>query len=148
MTFRIPPGGKTRRLGWFWAWPSPSSLVAASTAPMTTSMSSTCATSASRRCSAIADTIARVKRLNIGLIGLGTVGGQVAQRLLTRRDKLRRSAGAELRLCRVLVRDPVKKRAVAVPKELITTDPDLLLDGEDIDVVVELAGGEEPARTF
>src|SRR5919204_2310662 len=86
--------------------------------------------------------------LNVGLIGLGTVGGQVAQRLLTRTEKLRRSAGADLSLCRVLVRDPAKKRAVSVPRELVTTDPDLLLEDRDIDVVVELAGGEEPARTF
>ena len=84
----------------------------------------------------------------MGLIGLGTVGGQVAQRLLTRGDKLRRSAGSDLRLCRVLVRDPEKKRAVSVPRELVGTDPDLLLEDQDIDVVVELAGGEEPARTF
>jgi homoserine dehydrogenase len=86
--------------------------------------------------------------LNVGLIGLGTVGGQVARRLLTRAEKLRRSSGAELSLCRVLVRDPAKKRAVTVPHELLTTDPSELLDDRDIDVVVELAGGEEPARTF
>src|SRR5919198_1166548 len=89
-----------------------------------------------------------MKSLNVGLIGLGTVGGQVARRLLTRPEKLRRSAGAELSLCRVLVRDPDKKRAVTVPHELLTTDPSELLDDRDIDVVVELAGGEEPARTF
>jgi homoserine dehydrogenase len=76
------------------------------------------------------------------------VGGQVAQRLLTRADKLRRSAGADLSLCRVLVRDPDKKRTFRVPPGLLTTDADALLDDRAIDVVVELAGGEEPARTF
>src|ERR671931_1154385 len=89
-----------------------------------------------------------MKRLNVGLIGLGTVGGEVARRLLTRADKLRRSAGAELSLGRVLVRDLDKKRALTVPRDLLTTDPSALLEDPGIDVVVELAGGEEPARTF
>jgi homoserine dehydrogenase len=89
-----------------------------------------------------------VQSLNVGLIGLGTVGGQVAERLLTRGESLRRRAGTEMRLCRVLVRDLDKQRAVRVPKELMTADPQALLHDPAIDVVVELAGGEEPARTF
>jgi homoserine dehydrogenase len=86
--------------------------------------------------------------LNIGLIGLGTVGSQVAGRLLDRRQTLRRRAGVDLSLARVLVRDPERTRAVAVPPELVTTDPAAVLDDPAIDVVVELAGGEEPARTY
>src|SRR5205823_750276 len=111
-------------------------------------MSSSGSTSDSRSSSATADTIARVNSVNVGLIGLGTVGSQVAQRLLTRSETLRRRAGSELRLCRVLVRDPAKPRAVSVPQELITTDAAVLLDDAAIAVVIELAGGEEPARTF
>jgi homoserine dehydrogenase len=53
--------------------------------------------------------------LGIGLIGLGTVGAQVADRLLGRRDVLRRRAGVELVLRRALVRDPARPRAVQVP---------------------------------
>jgi homoserine dehydrogenase len=87
--------------------------------------------------------------LRIGLIGLGTVGSQVAERLLNWRDQLRRrTAGVELVLERVLVRDLQKKRAVQVPPGLLTNDPSDVLDDPAIDVVVELAGGEEPARTF
>ena len=86
--------------------------------------------------------------LRIGLIGLGTVGAQVAERLLDRRDVLRRRAGVDLLLHRVLVRDLAKPRAVAVPRELMTTDPGSVLDDPDVDVVVEVAGGEEPARSF
>src|SRR5437879_10267837 len=86
--------------------------------------------------------------LHIGLIGLGTVGAQVADRLLNRREALRRRAGVDLVLDRVLVRDPGRRRAVDVPAGLLTTDPSLLLDDPAIDVVVEVAGGEEPARTF
>jgi homoserine dehydrogenase len=86
--------------------------------------------------------------LHIGLIGLGTVGSQVADRLLNRRDVLRRRAGVDLVLDRVLVRDADKPRAVAVPAGVLTTDPSRLLDDPEIDVVVEVAGGEEPARTY
>jgi homoserine dehydrogenase len=86
--------------------------------------------------------------LRIGLIGLGTVGSQVAGRLLERRHVLRRRAGVDLLLHRVLVRDLSKPRAVAVPRELMTTDPSSVLDDPEVDVVVEVAGGEEPARGF
>ncbi|MDQ6743711.1 MAG: homoserine dehydrogenase [Candidatus Dormibacteraeota bacterium] len=87
--------------------------------------------------------------LRIGLIGLGTVGSQVADRLLNWREQLRRrSSGVDLVLERVLVRDLEKKRAVQVPAGLLTADPSAVLDDPRIDVVVELAGGEEPARSF
>jgi homoserine dehydrogenase len=86
--------------------------------------------------------------LRIGLIGLGTVGAQVASRLLDRRDVLARRAGVDLALYRVLVRDPSKDRIVDVPRELLTADPACLLDDPEVDVVVEMAGGEEPARTY
>jgi homoserine dehydrogenase len=87
--------------------------------------------------------------LRIGLIGLGTVGSQVADRLLNWREQLRRrTSGVDLVLERVLVRDLEKKRAVQVPAGLLTADPSAVLDDPRIDVVVELAGGEEPARSF
>jgi homoserine dehydrogenase len=86
--------------------------------------------------------------LHIGLIGLGTVGAQVADRLLGRRAALRRRAGSDLVLDRVLVRDPARPRAVQVPPGLLTTDPAAVLDDPRIDVVVEVAGGEEPARSY
>jgi homoserine dehydrogenase len=86
--------------------------------------------------------------LHIGLIGLGTVGAQVADRLIGRRAVLGRRAGVDLVLDRVLVRDPNRPRAVSVPPGLLTTDPAAVLDDPLIDVVVEVAGGEEPARGF
>ena len=86
--------------------------------------------------------------IRIGLIGLGTVGAQVADRLLSRRGMMARRAGADLVLERVLVRDPSRPRAVQVPAALLTTDPDDVLDDPAIDIVVEVAGGEEPARTY
>ena len=86
--------------------------------------------------------------LHIGLIGLGTVGSQVADRLLNRREVLRRRAGVDIVIDSVLVRDPARPRAVQVPTGLLTAHPGDLLDDPEVDVVVEVAGGEEPARTF
>ena len=86
--------------------------------------------------------------LNVGLIGLGTVGGQVAERLLAWQSQLARRAGIELCLRRILVRDTDKPRAVRVAHELMTTDPDRLLDDQSIDIVVEVAGGDEPMHGY
>jgi homoserine dehydrogenase len=86
--------------------------------------------------------------LNVGLIGLGTVGGQVAERLLTWQTQLARRAGIELCLRRVLVRDVQKPRAVTVAGELLTADPQKLIDDPDIQILVEVAGGDEPMHSY
>jgi homoserine dehydrogenase len=86
--------------------------------------------------------------LHIGMIGLGTVGAQVADRLLTRRTELRRRSGVDLLLERVLVRDVDRPRTVRVPAGLLTADPAAVVDDPCIDVVVEMAGGEEPMRSL
>ncbi|HSS95111.1 MAG TPA: homoserine dehydrogenase [Candidatus Dormibacteraeota bacterium] len=86
--------------------------------------------------------------LNVGLIGLGTVGGQVAERLLTWQTQLARRAGIELCLRRVLVRDVHKPRAVTVAGELLTADPQELIEDPDIQILVEVAGGDEPMHSY
>lgn len=87
-------------------------------------------------------------RLRVGMIGLGVVGSQVAARLLEHRQALRRRAGVDLELTRVLVRDTSRCRAVSLPPQLLTTDPAEILDDPAIDAVVEVAGGEEPMRSY
>ncbi|MDQ6692690.1 MAG: homoserine dehydrogenase [Candidatus Dormibacteraeota bacterium] len=84
--------------------------------------------------------------LNVGLLGLGTVGGEVAQHLLSRRDAIAARTGVALNLRRVLVRDPARARQI--PPGLVTTSPGEILDDPDVDVVIEVIGGEEPARTY
>src|SRR2546427_749601 len=124
--------------------------MAASTAAITASIWITRSTSASRRTRVTAGRIAPMAQsaLNVGLIGLGTVGSQVAERMLTWRSQLARRAGVELCLRRVLVRDVAKRRSVEIEPDLMTTDPSVLLDDPDIQVVVEVAGGDEPMRGY
>ena len=86
------------------------------------------------------------RKLRVAVLGGGTVGAQVAHRLLENADELGSRSGAGLELIGVAVRDLSAKRSVSLPKELLTTDPHSLIVGADI--VVELMGGLEPARTL
>lgn len=86
--------------------------------------------------------------LRIGLLGLGVVGSGVAEFIRERSARLTQLFGWELQLARVLVRNPQKRRAVAVPRELLTDDPRDILDDPDIAIVVEVMGGEQPALNY
>lgn len=88
-----------------------------------------------------------MKTIRIGLLGAGTVGDAVARALTERRDVLSRAAGAVLEVQRAAVRNPEKK-ARAIPPDRLTTDALAVAQADDVDVVVELMGGEEPARTL
>ena len=86
--------------------------------------------------------------LNVGLIGLGTVGAHVADRMLTWGPQLSRRAGVELCLRKVLVRDVNKRRALEIDHGLLTVDPSELLEDPAIEVLIEVAGGDEPMRSY
>ncbi len=94
-----------------------------------------------------ATTSLQLQPLGIGLLGLGTVGSGVARALAQKRDLLQQRVGRSFDLRRVLVRDPGKSRPFSVDVPLVT-DPYEVLDDPDVDVVVEVMGGEEPARTL
>lgn len=83
--------------------------------------------------------------LRVALLGAGNVGAQVARVLLEHGDELAARVGAPVRLAGIAVREPTAQRTVDLPAELFTTDADALVD--DADVVIELTGGIEPART-
>lgn len=92
--------------------------------------------------------MAQAPTVGIGMLGLGTVGQQVAARLAERRDLLRRNTGVDLLVKRVLVREPSKPRAVSLDSNVLTTDAASVIDHPGVDVVVEVMGGEEPARSY
>ncbi|WP_347346021.1 homoserine dehydrogenase [Microbacterium sp.] len=85
------------------------------------------------------------RRLRVALLGAGSVGSQVAALLLKHGDELADRAGAALDLVGIAVRDVDAPRDTDLPRELLTTDADALIVGADI--VIELMGGIEPART-
>ncbi|MEJ1091737.1 homoserine dehydrogenase [Microbacterium istanbulense] len=85
------------------------------------------------------------RRLRVALLGAGAVGSQVASLLLKHGDELADRAGAALELAGIAVRDVDAPREVDLPRELYTTDAESLITGADI--VIELMGGIEPARS-
>ncbi len=84
--------------------------------------------------------------LRIALLGAGSVGSQVAKLILENKAELAARVGAELELAGVFVRDKKASRDYEIPAELLTTDSDSLILGADI--VIEVMGGIEPARTL
>jgi homoserine dehydrogenase len=84
--------------------------------------------------------------LRVALLGAGSVGSQVARLILENKAELAARVGAELQLAGVLVRDKRSARGYDIPQDLITTDADQLILGADI--VIEVMGGIEPARTY
>lgn len=85
------------------------------------------------------------RRLRVALLGAGSVGSHVASLLLRHGAELADRAGASLELAGIAVRDTEAPRDVDLPHELFTTDAEQLIIGADI--VIELIGGIEPART-
>ena len=85
------------------------------------------------------------RRLRVALLGAGAVGSQVAALLLKHGEELADRAGAALELAGIAVRDVDAPRDVDLPRELYTTDAEALITGADI--VIELMGGIEPARS-
>lgn len=84
--------------------------------------------------------------LQIGVLGAGTVGSQVIRILSEQAEDFAARAGARMRVSSILVRDLGAERDEAIDRDLLTTDPDEAILGKDI--VVELIGGIEPARTL
>ncbi|MEO7126957.1 MAG: homoserine dehydrogenase [Nakamurella sp.] len=88
----------------------------------------------------------RERTIGVALLGAGTVGSQVARLLLNETDELTARVGARLELIGVAVRRP--HRHADIPAELITTDSAALVADPRVEIVIEVIGGIEPARTL
>ncbi len=86
--------------------------------------------------------------VQIGLLGLGVVGGQVHRLLTEKAMVIAQRGGRAVTVRRILVRDAAKPRATGVERSLITTDARDILDDPAVDVVIELIGGERPAADY
>ncbi|PRY01774.1 homoserine dehydrogenase [Allonocardiopsis opalescens] len=86
--------------------------------------------------------------LKVALLGCGVVGSEVVRQLARQADDLAARVGAPLELAGVAVRRPGRVRLPEVDPALFTTDAAALAVRDDVDIVVEVIGGIEPARTL
>ncbi|MBT2522826.1 homoserine dehydrogenase [Arthrobacter sp. ISL-28] len=87
-----------------------------------------------------------LRTLKVALLGCGNVGAQVARILIDDAENLAPRTGAHLQLAGIAVRNLETERDVELPRELFTTDAETLV--KDADLVIELMGGLEPARSL
>ncbi len=87
-----------------------------------------------------------MKKINVGLLGCGTVGTGVAKILLENAAVIQSRLGAELVLKRVADIDVERDRGITFPEGVFTTDAQKILDDPEIDIVLEMIGGETLAK--
>lgn len=87
-----------------------------------------------------------IPELRVALLGCGVVGGHVAARLMASAEEFEGRVGARLKLVGIAVRDTSRPRETGVDPSLLTTDAESLVGKADI--VIELMGGIEPARSL
>ena len=89
-----------------------------------------------------------MKPVNIGILGLGTVGGGTATVLERNAAEIARRAGRDIKLVAASVRDINKQRDVPLDGVKLTTDSIEIVDNPEVDVILELIGGTEEAKTL
>ncbi|MBB6215760.1 homoserine dehydrogenase [Anaerosolibacter carboniphilus] len=87
-------------------------------------------------------------KIKIGLMGFGTVGSGVWKIIQENRDKIIENCGYEIEVSKILVQDLAKKRDDAIAKEMFTDNPTDILEDENIEIIIEVMGGIEPAKEY
>ncbi|WP_130470167.1 homoserine dehydrogenase [Candidatus Magnetaquicoccus inordinatus] len=88
-----------------------------------------------------------MQELRVGILGFGVVGRGVVDLLLTQGELLRQRTGMAIRLRRIATRTPGRDRGLSLGDIELTDDLQRVVAADDIDVVVELMGGLQPARS-
>ena len=88
------------------------------------------------------------KVINVALLGLGTVGTGVYKVLKMQQDEMEDKIGAQVEIKKILVRNLKKAASKIQEPELLTNDWKEILEDESIEIVIEVMGGIEPAKTY
>jgi homoserine dehydrogenase len=88
------------------------------------------------------------ERVRVGILGCGNVGAALVQLIHDNADVLHARAGVRIEVAKVVVRDLSRDRGLPLPADAFTTDAATVVGDPDIDVVVEVMGGIDPARTL
>jgi homoserine dehydrogenase len=86
------------------------------------------------------------ERVRVGILGCGHVGGALVRLIHDHADVIEARAGVPLEIARVAVHDLTKERDLPLPSRCYTDDAGAVVDDPDVDIVVEVIGGIEPAR--
>ncbi|MET1000356.1 MAG: homoserine dehydrogenase [Acidimicrobiia bacterium] len=86
--------------------------------------------------------------VRVGLLGCGNVGAPLTQLLDANADLIARRAGVRLEVTRVAVHNLAKERDVTFAEGVLTNDAQSVVDDPEVDIVVEVIGGVEPARSL
>jgi len=89
-----------------------------------------------------------MRKINIGLIGFGTVGTGVVKVLQENAYVFQERIGAEIVLKKIADKDTTRDRGVEIDKSILTPDAHDILSDPSLNIVIELVGGIEPAKTF
>jgi len=87
-----------------------------------------------------------VRTLTVGFLGCGTVGAATLRLLEEHAEDIAERAGCRIEVARVGVRDPARERDVPVPADRFTDDLGAVVDDPEVEAVVEVMGGVDPAR--
>lgn len=89
-----------------------------------------------------------MKRINIGLLGLGNIGTGTYKTLEMNREEIEKNTSLDLHITKILEKDFERERDITVTADQFTQNPDDIFNDSNIDIVIELLGGIEPATTF
>jgi len=89
-----------------------------------------------------------MKRVNIGLLGLGNIGSGTYRVLELNRSHIVATSGLDLRVTKILEIDTERDRGFTIAPDVFTQDPEDIFGDPDIDIIIELLGGIEPATSF
>ena len=84
-------------------------------------------------------------RIGVGFLGAGTVGSALIRRLIHESEAVAGKTGLELDVVGIAVRDPGKDRGIDIPAGLVTDRPERVVDHPDVQIVIEVMGGLDPA---
>ncbi|MDD3360148.1 MAG: homoserine dehydrogenase [Hespellia sp.] len=87
------------------------------------------------------------KTIKVGLLGLGTVGSGVYKLIQKNQDEMVQKIGANLKIAKILVHN-IERTREGVDTSLLTNRPEDILEDEEIQIVIEVMGGIEPAKTM
>lgn len=89
-----------------------------------------------------------MKAIKVGLLGLGTVGTGVVRIIEGHQEDLQRQIGSPVEIEKILVQNINKVRSIRMDPSKLTVNPWEIIDHPDIDVVIEVIGGIEPAKQY